>query len=105
MRNLLYICYRAFVLIMVAIGILWIPIIQNMQGGQLFIYIQAISAYLAPPIAAVYLVAVIWKRGNEQVGFYIIVNHSLTCRVLKPQMVSFLEPIHLFLVWMLSMFD
>jgi len=52
---------------MVVIGILWIPVIQGMQGAQLYIYIQAIGAYLAPPIACVYLLAVLWKRGNEMV--------------------------------------
>ena len=52
---------------MVGVSIVWIPVIQGMQGAQLFIYIQAISAYLAPPIAAVYLVAVLWGRANETV--------------------------------------
>jgi len=52
---------------MVLIGILWIPVIQGMQGAQLFFYIQAISAYLAPPIASVYLLAVLWPRANERV--------------------------------------
>jgi len=61
---------RAFVVVMIGISIVWIPIIQGMQGGQLYIYIQAISAYLAPPIAAVYLMAVLWKRGNEKGAFW-----------------------------------
>lgn len=52
---------------MLAVGIAWIPIIKNMQGGQLYIYIQSVAAYLSPPIAAVYLLAVLWKRGNEKV--------------------------------------
>lgn len=52
---------------MVGIGIVWMPVVQGMQGGQLYIYIQVISAYLAPPIAAVYLTAVLWKRANEAV--------------------------------------
>ena len=52
---------------MVCIGILWVPIIKNMQGAQLYIYIQSIAAYLAPPIAAVYLLAVLWKNANEKV--------------------------------------
>lgn len=52
---------------MVAIGIVWIPIIKNMQGAQLYIYIQSVAAYLSPPIAAVYLLAVLWKRANEEV--------------------------------------
>ncbi|XP_013406675.1 sodium/myo-inositol cotransporter isoform X2 [Lingula anatina] len=60
---------RCFVLIMFIIGILWIPVVQNVQGGQLFVYIQAVSAYLAPPVAAVYCVAILWKRGNEKGAF------------------------------------
>ena len=53
---------------MVVIGILWIPIIQNMQGAQLYIYIQSVAAYLSPPIAAVYLLAILWKKANEKVN-------------------------------------
>jgi len=56
-----------FVCVMVGVGILWIPVIQGMQGAQLFFYIQAVSAYLAPPIASVYLLAVLWPRANERV--------------------------------------
>lgn len=59
--------FRCFVILMVVVSVLWIPVVQSMQGGQLFIYIQMISAYLAPPIAAVYLAAILWKRANEQV--------------------------------------
>lgn len=59
---------RVFVLVLIVVSICWVPVIQQMQGGQLFIYIQSVSAYLAPPIAAVYLLAVLWKRMNEQVS-------------------------------------
>lgn len=57
---------------MILISLAWIPIIQNLQGGQLFIYIQSVSAYLAPPIAAVYILAVLWKRMNEAVSSFSI---------------------------------
>ena len=56
---------------MVIIGVVWIPVIQGMQGTQMYIYIQAISAYLAPPIAAVYLTAILWKRANESVRMFL----------------------------------
>lgn len=59
---------RLFVIFMVMVGIAWIPIIKNMQGAQLYIYIQSVAAYLSPPIAAVYLLAVLWKRANEMVS-------------------------------------
>jgi SSS family transporter len=60
---------RLFILFMIAISIAWVPIIKNMQGAQLYIYIQSVAAYLSPPIAAVYLVAILWKRANEKVTF------------------------------------
>lgn len=54
---------------MVGVSILWVPVIQSMQGGQLYIYIQSVSGYLSPPIAAVYLLALLWKRNNELVSY------------------------------------
>ncbi|CAF1235103.1 unnamed protein product [Rotaria sp. Silwood1] len=46
---------RVFVMILVGISILWIPIIRAAQGARLFDYIQAVSSFLAPPVAACYL--------------------------------------------------
>merc|ERR1719495_73575 len=61
---------RVFVLVLVGISIVWIPIIQVSQGSQLFNYIQAITSYLAPPICAVYLLAIFWPRTNEPGAFW-----------------------------------
>ena len=58
---------RVFVLILVGISILWIPIIRAAQGARLFDYIQAVQSFLAPPVAACYLLGVLWKRINEEV--------------------------------------
>ena len=52
---------------MTGIGILWIPVVQSVQGGQLFLYIQAVSAYFSPPIAALYLIAILWTKATEKV--------------------------------------
>ena len=60
-------CCRLFVCVMVVVSIVWIPVIEQMQGGQLYIYIQSIAAYLAPPIASVYCMSILWPRANEQV--------------------------------------
>lgn len=68
LTNVRYIHFcRVFIVVMCVVGICWVPIITEFQGGQLFIYIQAISAYLAPPVASVYLIAIFWKRSNEKV--------------------------------------
>ncbi|XP_069391135.1 sodium/glucose cotransporter 2-like isoform X4 [Paralichthys olivaceus] len=57
---------RVWVLCIVAVSICWIPVVQAAQSGQLFDYIQSVSSYLAPPIAAVFLLAVFVKRVNER---------------------------------------
>lgn len=53
---------------MIVISILWVPLVQVSQNGQLFHYIESISSYLGPPIAAVFLLAIFCKRVNEQVS-------------------------------------
>ncbi|XP_030623253.1 sodium/glucose cotransporter 1 isoform X2 [Chanos chanos] len=66
----LMIAGRLFILVLIGISIAWIPIVQTAQSGQLFDYIQSITSYLAPPIAAVFTLAVFCKRVNEQGAFY-----------------------------------
>nr|XP_015211387.1 PREDICTED: sodium/glucose cotransporter 4 isoform X3 [Lepisosteus oculatus] len=61
---------RVFILVLVALSILWIPIIQAANSGKLFDYIQSITSYLAPPITALFIMAVFWKRVNEPGAFW-----------------------------------
>ncbi|CAF1275738.1 unnamed protein product [Rotaria sordida] len=61
---------RVFVMILVAVSILWIPIIRATQGSRLFDYMQAVQSFLAPPVAACYLLGVLWKRINEEGAFW-----------------------------------
>ncbi|XP_054471266.1 sodium/myo-inositol cotransporter [Anoplopoma fimbria] len=60
---------RLFVLVMVVISIAWVPVIVEMQGGQTYLYIQEVAGYLTPPIAALFLLGVFWKRCNEMGAF------------------------------------
>ena len=48
---------------LVLLGVLWIPFLRGLSG-ELYHYIQSVSAYIAPPIAAVFLFGVFWKRIN-----------------------------------------
>lgn len=57
-----------FVLVLVVVSILWIPVVQASQGGQLFIYIQSISSYLQPPVSIIFLMGCFWRRTNEKVS-------------------------------------
>uniref|UniRef100_A0A8C4N5R7 Sodium/myo-inositol cotransporter 2 n=1 Tax=Eptatretus burgeri TaxID=7764 RepID=A0A8C4N5R7_EPTBU len=61
---------RTFVIFLVAVSVLWMPIVQEAQGGQLFVYIQAVSSYLQPPIASVFILACFWSRTNESGAFW-----------------------------------
>ncbi|XP_031552870.1 sodium/glucose cotransporter 5-like [Actinia tenebrosa] len=60
---------RIMVAVMTGIGVLWIPVVQNVQGGQLFLYIQQVQLYFCPPIASVYLIAILWKKATEKGAF------------------------------------
>ncbi|XP_054642359.1 sodium/myo-inositol cotransporter [Dunckerocampus dactyliophorus] len=61
---------RMFVVFMVVISIAWVPVIIEMQGGQTYLYIQEVAGYLTPPIAALFLLGVFWKRCNEKGAFW-----------------------------------
>ncbi|XP_074482960.1 sodium/myo-inositol cotransporter-like [Sebastes fasciatus] len=61
---------RLFVVFMVIVSIAWVPVIIEMQGGQMFYYIQEVTDYLTPPIAALFLLGVLWRRCNETGAFW-----------------------------------
>ncbi|HNV02253.1 MAG TPA: sodium:solute symporter [Vicinamibacterales bacterium] len=48
----------------VVLGILWIPVMQKVQGGGLYQYLQNVQGYIAPPITAVFLLGLFWTRVN-----------------------------------------
>ena len=60
---------RLFVIVMTAVGIAWIPIVIQMQGTELYIYMQQVIGFLAPPIACIYLLSILWTRANERGAF------------------------------------
>ena len=47
---------------MVVMGIIWIPIMERIGGGVLYQYLQSVQSYIAPPVAAVFLLGITWKR-------------------------------------------
>ncbi len=52
-------------IILVGFGLLWIPTMK-LISGQLYQYLQSVQAYISPPIAAVFLLGVAWKRVNAR---------------------------------------
>ncbi|MEQ2230332.1 Sodium/glucose cotransporter 1 [Ilyodon furcidens] len=68
----LMIAGRVFILVLIGISIAWIPVVQSAQSGQLYDYIQSITSYLTPPVAAVFMLAIFCKRVNESVSFLLV---------------------------------
>ena len=50
----------------VVLGIVWIPIMEKIGGGVMYQYLQNVQSYIAPPVTAVFLLGIIWKRVNSQ---------------------------------------
>tara|TARA_R100001369_G_scaffold92810_3_gene140007 strand:- start:2148 stop:3767 length:1620 start_codon:yes stop_codon:yes gene_type:complete len=52
----------------VIVGIIWIPIMANISG-VLYEYLQSVQAYIAPPITAVFILGIFYKRINATGAF------------------------------------
>jgi solute:Na+ symporter, SSS family len=50
---------------MVLLGLLWVPFI-HLISSQLYIYLQSVQAYISPPIAACFVLGILWPRLNGQ---------------------------------------
>tara|TARA_B100001093_G_scaffold174932_2_gene167670 strand:+ start:2822 stop:4471 length:1650 start_codon:yes stop_codon:yes gene_type:complete len=51
--------------IIVVLGIIWIPIMEKIGGGVMYQYLQNVQSYIAPPVTAVFLLGILWKRVNS----------------------------------------
>jgi solute:Na+ symporter, SSS family len=54
---------RVATIAMVGLGILWVPFI-HLISAQLYIYLQSVQAYISPPIAACFVLGILWPRLN-----------------------------------------
>ncbi|PWT74130.1 MAG: Na+/glucose cotransporter [Bacteroidetes bacterium] len=57
----------------VILGMIWIPIMKGISG-VLYQYLQSVQSYLAPPIAAVFLLGVFSKRINAKGAYTALVT-------------------------------
>ena len=51
--------------VVVACGMVWIPVMAKISEGGLYKYLQSVQGYLAPPITAVFMLGLFWKRVNS----------------------------------------
>ncbi|NVJ71631.1 MAG: sodium/solute symporter [Alphaproteobacteria bacterium] len=63
-------------IVMVVLGMAWIPLMK-LISSQLYTYIQSVQAYISPPIAAVFLLGVLWRRANAKGAFYSLIVGGL----------------------------
>src|SRR2546430_8997381 len=49
--------------VMVLLGLAWVPFI-HLISSQLYIYLQSVQAYISPPIAACFILGILWTRLN-----------------------------------------
>jgi SSS family solute:Na+ symporter len=56
----------------VILGMIWIPVMKGISG-VLYQYLQSVQSYLAPPIAAVFLLGVFSKRINAKGAYAALV--------------------------------
>lgn len=55
---------RVATVVVVLMGLIWIPVMQRVSQGGLYQYLQSVQGYLAPPITAVFLLGLFCKRIN-----------------------------------------
>ena len=66
----------------VILGIVWIPIMERIGGGVMYQYLQNVQSYIAPPVTAIFLLGIIWKRVNAQAAISTLIA-GLTLLVLR----------------------
>lgn len=49
--------------VMVLLGLAWVPFI-HLISSQLYVYLQSVQAYISPPIAACFVLGILWPRLN-----------------------------------------
>ncbi|MDH7911695.1 sodium:solute symporter [Winogradskyella sp. SYSU M77433] len=68
--------------IVVVLGIIWIPIMEKIGGGTLYKYLQSVQSYIAPPITAVFVLGILWKRVNAKAAIVTLMS-GLVVAVLR----------------------
>ncbi len=78
--------------IIVILGMAWIPLMEKVSKTSLYDYLQSVQSYLAPPIAAVFLFGVFFKRLNAKgaytamVAGFIVGLLKLTLQILQDKL-------------------
>jgi len=72
--------------VVVGLGMLWIPVMKVISSGGLYSYLQNVQGYIAPAIAAVFLLGLFFRRINAAgavwglAGGFVLGMTKLTCQ-------------------------
>ncbi|MCM1076502.1 MAG: sodium:solute symporter [Bacteroides sp.] len=64
---------QAATVVIVVLGILWIPVMRSV-GDVLYLYLQDVQSVLAPGIAAAFLIGILWKRASALGGMWALLS-------------------------------
>ncbi len=85
--------------VIIVIGTAFAPVLLWWKGG-IFIYIQDMAAFIAPPISVVFLGAFLWKRAHGRAATFTLVFGIVSALILKavgltwgPDGISQLQPL------------
>jgi len=67
---------RLSTIALVVLGMAWIPLMQAIEGG-LFQQLQSIQAYISPPIAAVFLLGIFFKKINSWGAMWALISGAV----------------------------
>jgi SSS family solute:Na+ symporter len=61
---------------LIGVSLAWIPM-MNLISGQIFQYLQSVQSYIAPPITAVFVIGLLWRRVNANGAIVSLVSGFL----------------------------
>ena len=50
------------------LSVIWIPIMSDAEGGEIFRYATSITGYFGAPTCAMFVLAMFWNRTTEPVS-------------------------------------
>ena len=61
---------RAVVAVLTLFSIAWIPLVEQNGSGRLFYYVNEVTNHFSPPIGAIFILAILFKKLTEEGAFY-----------------------------------
>lgn len=67
---------RLATVVIVFTTILWVPL-TKLISSHMYIYLQSVQAYISPPIAAVFILGIFWKKVNGKGAIWTLISGGM----------------------------